>query len=207
MSTITTPTTSTDATATGPERSARIVCGLAAAAAVVPFTLAGLSGDSGTEITAGLLDETVPLTIASIVAVLASAGLFLAAARLSEAIGGMAGRVASGAGAAVALMFALYYSTFGAAAVVASQMLQEPGAGLGEASSLVLNLAEITRYAPGLALVAAVFVARRRLPRTVGISAGVLAFLTIVPITSWVAALLIPLWLGLTGAAVRLHRS
>ena len=36
MSTITTSTPSTDGIATGPERSARIVCGLAAAAAVVP---------------------------------------------------------------------------------------------------------------------------------------------------------------------------
>ncbi|HEX5860765.1 MAG TPA: hypothetical protein VFY58_02915 [Nocardioides sp.] len=205
MSTITT-TTASDATATGSERSARIICGLAAAAAVVPFTLAGLSGDSGAEITAGLLEETVPLTIASIVAVLASAGMFLAAARLSDAIGGTAGRVAAGAGAGIALMFALYYSTFGAAAVVASQMLQEPGAGLGEAASLLLNLTEIARYAPGLALVAAAFVARRRLPRLVGISAGVLAFLTIVPLTSWVAALLIPLWLGASAAVVRVPR-
>jgi hypothetical protein len=206
MSTIATPTTSTDGIATGSERSARIVCGLAAAAAVVPFALASFSGDSGAEITAGLIDETVPLTVASIVAVLASAGLFLAAVRLSQAIGGVAGRVAAGAGAAVALMFALYYSTFGAAAVVASQMLEEPGAGLGEAASLLLNLAEVTRYAPGLALVAAAFVARRRLPRVVGISAGVLAFLTIVPLTSWVAALLIPLWLAASAAVVRLTR-
>ena len=205
MSTITTPTTSTANTSTGSERSARIVCVLTAAAAIVPFTLAGLHGDSGSEITAGLVDETVPLTIASIVAVLASAGLFLSAARLSEAVGGMAGRVAAGAGSAVALMFALYYSTFGAAAVVASQMLEQPGGGLGEASSLLLNLAEITRYAPGLALVAAVFVARRRLPRLVGISAGVLACLTIVPLTSWVAALLIPLWLGGSAALVRVR--
>ncbi len=206
MSTITSPTTSPDGTATGPERSARIVCGLAAVAAAVPFTLASLSGDSGAEITAGLVDDAVPLTVASIVAVLASAGLFLAAARLSDAIGGMAGRVVAGAGAAVALMFALYYSTFGAAAVVASQMLEEPGAGLGEGASLLLNLAEITRYAPGLALVAAAFVARRRLPRAVGIAAGVLAFLTIVPLTSWVAALLIPLWLAVSAAVVRLPR-
>ncbi len=203
MSTITTPTPSTDGIAAGPERSTRIVCGLAAAAAVAPFALASLSGDSGAEITAGLINDTVPLTVASIVAVLASAGLFLAAARLSEAIGGVAGRVAAGAGAAVALMFALYYSTFGAAAVVASQMLEEPGAGLGEGASLLLNLAEITRYAPGLALVAAAFVARRRLPRAVGISAGVLAFLTIVPLTSWVAAVVIPLWLGLSAATIR----
>ena len=54
---------------------------------------------------------------------------------------------------------------------------------------------------------AAVFVARRRLPRAVGVSAGLLALLTIVPLTSWVAALLIPLWLGMAGAVVRVHRS
>ncbi len=188
---------------TSPDRAARIACAATAAAAVVPFALAGLSGDTGAEITAGLIDDAVPLTIASIVAILASAGLFLSAARLSTVIGGMAGRVAGTAGAAVALMFALYYSTFGAGAVVASQMLEDPSGGLGEGASLLLNLTEITRYAPGLALVVAVFVARRRLPRAVGIAAAVLAVLTLLPFTSWVAALLIPLWLGVSAAAVR----
>ena len=33
-----------------------------------------------------------------------------------------------------------------------------------------------------------------------------LAFLTIVPLTSWVAALLIPLWLAASAALVRLPR-
>ena len=202
MTTISTPTP-VAASRFSSDRAARVACAATAAAAVVPFALAGLSGDTGTEITAGLIDDAVPLTVASIVAVLSSAGLFLAAARLSTTIGGMAGRVAGTAGAAVALMFALYYSTFGAGAVVASQMLQDPTGGLGEGASLLLNLAEITRYAPGFALVVAVFVARGRLPRPVGISAAVLVVLTLVPLTSWVAALLIPLWLGVSAAAVR----
>ncbi len=182
----------------GPAGATRLAA--AAAAAAVPFALSSLSGDTGAEITASLVDDAVPLTLGSIVAVLASAGLFLAAVRLATVVTGAAGRVVAAAGAAVALMFALYYSTFGAAAIVAAQMLSEPGAGLGEATTLLVNLAEMTRYAPGLALVVAAFVARRGLPRPVGIAAGVLALLTIVPFTSWVAALLIPLWLAASAA-------
>lgn len=202
MTTTSTPTT-VQASHTSSDRTARIACAATAAVAVVPFALAGLSGDTGAEITAGLVDDAVPLTVASIVAVLASAGLFLSAARLSTVVGGMAGRVVATAGAAVSLMFALFYSTFGAGAVVASQMLKDPSGGLGEGASLLVNLAEITRYAPGFALVVAAFVARRRLPRAVGIAAAVLAVLSLVPFTSWVAALLIPLWLGVTAAVVR----
>jgi hypothetical protein len=205
MSTIATPTTSTDGIAASPERSARILCGLAAAAAVVPFALSSFSGDTGAEITASLVDDAMPITLGSITAVLVSAGLFLAAARLGAVVRGMPGRVMATAGAAVAMMYALYYGSFGAGAIVAAQMLAEPGAGVGEGTALLVNLTEVARYAPGLALVVAAFVARRRLPRAVGIAAGVLAFLTIVPLTSWVAALLIPLWLAVSAAVVRVR--
>ena len=182
------------------------MCVSAAAGAVVPFALSSFSGDSGAEITASLIDDAMPITLGSITAVLVSAGLFLAAIRLGTVVRGAAGRVVATAGAAVAMMYALYYSSFGAGAIVAAQMLSEPGAGVGEATALMVNLTEVARYAPGLALVVAAFVARRTLPRPVGIAALVLAVLTIVPFTSWVAALLIPLWLGVSAAVVRLPR-
>lgn len=136
----------------------------------------------------------------AIIAVLVAAALFLAAVRLGRAVGGEAGLLVTAAGSAVALMYAGYYSVFGAGGVVAAQMLEEPGAGLGEATSLMLNVMEIARYAPGLALVAAVLVAGNNLPRWVRITAGVLVVLCLVPLTSWVAALLIPLWLGAAAA-------
>jgi hypothetical protein len=81
--------------------------------------------------------------------------------------------------------------------VVADYVLTEAGPGVGEAALVVLNVVEITRYAPGLLLVAAVLVARRRLPRTITVPAAVLAALTVFPMTSWVAAVLIPVWLGI----------
>ena len=59
----------------------------------------------------------------------------------------------------MAMMYALYYSSFGAGAIVAAQMLSEPGAGVGEATALLVNLTEVARYAPGLALVVAAFMA------------------------------------------------
>jgi hypothetical protein len=179
------------------------VCAATAAVAVVPFALSSFSGDTGSEITASLVDHALPITLGSIAAVLVSAGLFLAAARLGAVVTGLAGRVVATAGAAVAMMYALYYSSFGAGAIVAAQMLSEPGAGVGEGTALMVNLTEVARYAPGLALVVAAFMVRRALPRAVGIAAVVLAVLTVVPFTSWVAALLIPLWLAVSAALVR----
>ena len=181
----------------------RIVCGAAAVGTIAPFAMAELSGDSGAEITEGLIDDAMLLMSGSILAVLVSAGLFLAAVRLGRNVGGEPSILVTAAGTAVALMYAGYYSVFGAGGVVADQMLREPGAGLGEATSLLLNTMEITRYAPGLALTVAVVVAGQRLPRWVRVTAGFLAFLTLVPFTSWVAALLIPLWLGAAAAATR----
>ena len=100
------------------------------------------------------------------------------------------------------MLYAAYYASFGAAALVATQMLDDPGAGVGEAASLLVNLTEITRYAPGLSLVVAAVVARRFLPRGVWMTAAALAAMTVFPLTSWLAALLIPLWLGLCAASV-----
>jgi hypothetical protein len=182
---------------------ARFACAAATIGTVVPFVLASLTGDSGAEITAGLEADVVSLTVAGIVAVLVSSALFLAAVRLGDRVGGGLGRLVTAAGAAVALMYAAYYATFAAGAVVAAEMLTDPGPGLGEATALLLNLTEIARYAPGLALVAAAVAARDALPKPVRIAAGVLVAMTVVPLTSWVAALLIPVWLGVSAAAVR----
>ena len=203
MTTVTTRAAAAEET-TGRSRPwGRIACAVAAAGTVAPVVLARLSGDDGSAITAGLVDDAALLMTAAIVAVLVAAVLFLAAVRLGRAVGGDAGTLVTAAGSAVALMYAGYYSVFGAGGVVATQMLDDPGAGLGEAASLMLNVMEITRYAPGLALVVAVLAAGRHLPRWVRVTAGALAVLCLVPMTSWVAALLIPLWLAATAAILR----
>jgi hypothetical protein len=181
----------------------RAVCAASALAALIPFALASFSGESGAEITAGIVEDAGALQVASLVAVLSAAGLLLAAVRIGQGIGDMAGRVATAAGVAVAVLYAAYYVTFGAAGVVATQLLDEPSGALGESASLMLNAVEITRYAPGLALVVAAVLGRRVLSRAIWIPAAVLAVMTFVPFSSWVAALLIPLWLGLAAAGIR----
>ena len=179
------------------------IIGLAAAVGTLPvFAVTTLTGNSGAEITAGLVDDKLVLTLGTMLAVLVSAGLLVAAARLGRSVPGDTGTVIALSGAAVALMYAGYYAVFGAGAVVATEALADPGAGLGEASSLVLNVMEIARFGPGLALVAAAVAAGRFLPRGVRIAAGVRVLMTLVPLTSWVAALLIPLWLGVAAALV-----
>lgn len=203
MSTISTPVTSprAEVTADRADRAARATC-LAAAALTVPvFALTDLgSGKTGASVTAVLLEDRTALIAGGLLAVLVSAGLMLATVRLARSVNGDAGLVMAVAGAGVALMYALYYGVFGAGAVVASQMLADPGAGLGEASFLLLNVAEIARFAPGLALVAAAVVARRRLPRGLWVTAATLLVLVFVPFTTWVAALLTPPWLAAAGA-------
>jgi hypothetical protein len=181
----------------------RIVCGAAAVGTLAPFAMSSFSGDSGAEITESLVSQSTLLMTSAFIAVMVAAALFLAAVRLGRVIGGDSGSVVTVAGSAVALMYAAYYGSFGAGAVVGAEMVGDPGPGLGEATSVLVNVTEIARYAPGLALVAAVLVAGGRLPRWVRITAGVLALLTLVPLTSWVAALLIPLWLGATAASLR----
>lgn len=181
----------------------RIVCGAAAAGTFAPFAMSSLSGDSGAEITESLVSQSTLLMSSAFVAVVVAAGLFLAAVRLGRVVGGDSGSVVTVAGGAVALMYAAYYGAFAAGAVVGAEMVVEPGPGLGEATSVLVNLTEYARYAPGLALVAAVLIAGGRLPRWVRTTAGVLTVLTVVPLTSWVAALLIPLWLAATATSLR----
>ena len=200
MSAVSTPFTAARAVGS-PDRAARAVC-LASAALTVPvFALSSLGGgDTGAAITTVLVEDRAALTVGSLLAVLVAAGLMLSAVRLGRSVSGDAGRVLLVAGSGVGLLYAAYYGVFGAGAVVASQVLGEPGAGLGEASILLLNMTEIARFAPGLALVAAAVVARRELPRPLWVAAAALLVLVFVPFTTWVAALLTPVWLAVAGA-------
>jgi hypothetical protein len=200
MSIVSTPLTSSRVEVS-PDRAARTAC-LAAAALTVPvFALTGLgTGESGASVTAVLVEDRTALVAGGLLAVLVAAGLMLATVRLARLVSGDAGRVIAVAGSGVALLYALYYGVFAAGAVVASQMLADPGPGLGEASFLLLNMAEIARFAPGLALVAAAVAARRRLPRGLWVTATALLVLVFVPFTTWVAALLTPPWLAVAGA-------
>jgi hypothetical protein len=182
---------------------ARIICAAAAAGTLAPFALCSIGGTTGPDITAGLVDDRTTLLIGSIVAVYVATGLVLASVRLAGRVNGVARTVIGAAGVGVAVLYAAYYAVFGAAAVVATEVLDAPGGGLGEATSLMLNVVEITRYAPGLALVVAAVVAHRALSRPVWVTALVLVALAVFPLTTWVAALLIPLWLAVCAAAVR----
>lgn len=190
-------------TAASSERAARAACIAAAALTVPVFALTDLgSGRTGATVTDVLVDDRTSLTVGSLLAVLVAAGLVLASTRLARSVSGDAGRVVAVAGGGVALLYATYYAVFGAGSVVASQMLADPGPGLGEASFLLLNVAEIARFAPGLALLAAVVVARRQLPRAAWVTAAGLLAMMFVPFTTWVAALVTPLWLGAAAASV-----
>lgn len=184
----------------------RVASGCAAALALVPLALCSFSGDTGAEITASLVGDAAMLQVGAGVAVLAGALLLVAAVRLAAAIPGAAGRVAGTAGAAVAVLFVAYYASFGAGAVVVGSMLSDPGPGVGEGTALLVNMTEVVRYAPGLALTAATVLARRHLPAGVWVTGAVLALLTLVPFTSWVAALAIPLWLGISAATLGARR-
>jgi hypothetical protein len=107
------------------------------------------------------------------------------------------------AGAATAILLALYYGSFAAGALVGTDLLTVPGPGVGEAALVAANMIEFGRFAAGLALAVGVAVAYRRIPKGLAISAIVMAVLAATPFTAWVAAILIPVWLGIAGALVR----
>ncbi|CAN5751147.1 hypothetical protein BH24ACT8_BH24ACT8_15830 [soil metagenome] len=173
------------------------------AASCVVLAGNGAGTGTGADITSTLLSSPTRFQLTAIIAVYAAAALCVAAVRLGRRIGGDAGTLATLAGVAVSVLMAGYYACFAAGVVVADYVLTEAGPGVGEAALVVLNVVEITRYAPGLLLVAAVLVARRRLPRTITVPAAVLAALTVFPMTSWVAAVLIPVWLGIAAVDPR----
>ena len=133
-------------------------------------------------------------------AALATPLLMYAAARLGERVGGVAGRLAVISGAVVAALLSLFYAVFAGASVVAGHILDEPSGGLGEATFLLVNAVDLARFGPGLALAIAVILARRALPRPLGWSAWFLVALTLFPMTGWVAAMVVPVWLGIAGA-------
>lgn len=177
-----------------------MLLGSAATAACFFVLGIGESGGTGAEVLAHLDEHATRYQLASILAILASVPLVLAAVTLGRRIGGDAGRMASAAGVTVAFLMAAYYSAYAAGVAVAQFVLDEAGPGVGESSLVLLNLVELSRYAPGLVLVAAVLVARRRLPRTVTAPAWVLLVAMLLPMTTWLAAILTPVWLGVAGA-------
>jgi hypothetical protein len=183
---------------------ADVVCLLSAGLTVGCFFVLGIGvrGDTGAEVTEGLVDGAPRYQIASIMAVFAAMGLGVAAVRLGGRISGQAGVVATASGVAVAFLLAAYYSAHAAGASVASFVIDDPGPGVGEATLVLLNGVELARYAPGLLLVAAALAARRRLPRSSTVPAWILLVVTLVPLTTWIAALLVPLWLGVSAAFV-----
>ena len=180
------------------------ICLLSAAMTAGCFFVLGIGSGAGTgaEVTKRLTDNAARYQLASILAIFAAVGLALAAVRLGRRIGGQAGSVATVAGATVAFLCAAYYSAYAAGSNVASFVIDEPGAGVGEATLVLLNGFDLARYAPGLLLVAAVLAARRRLPRSVTVSAWVLLVVMFVPMTTWISALLIPVWLGVAAVLV-----
>lgn len=161
-----------------------------------------LSSTAGTGVTAQLLDNQLRLHAVAWLAALTCGGLILASSLLARAATGTPGRVIAASGPAVAVLMLAYYASFAAGATVAANGLTEAGPGLGEATLVVLNAFSLTLIGPALAVVAAGAVSRS-LPRATRVTAVVLAVLLLVPFTSWVANLILPLWLGLAAATTR----
>lgn len=176
--------------------------GAALAVAVVPL-IGGLDGDTGAAITDDLVARAGGIQLAVMLAVLGGAALLLAAVRLGRTMGGAAGGVVVAAGAAVAVLMVAMYAAIGAGAVVGSLMLADPSPAVGESTLLMVNLVELTRYAPSTALLVAGLVAGHALPRPVRAVAWILLVLTLVPFTTWAVALAVPVWLGVAGATAR----
>jgi hypothetical protein len=158
-----------------------------------------LSSTTGAGTTDDLLANDMRMHGVAWLAALACAGLILAATRLSRSAGGGSGRVIAASGASVAVLMLAYYASFAAGSTVATNGITDPGAGLGEATLVVLNAFSLTMVGPALALLVAT-AASPTLPRTSRATGALLAVLLLVPFTYWIANLLIPLWLGLVAA-------
>ena len=186
-------------------RSGSIVCllGTVLAVAVVPVMGLGLNAPDGAGVTRLLIEDAGSWQAASMLALFAAAALCLAAVRLGQRIGGTGGMVATGSGIAVAFLLGAYYASFAAGAVVATHVVDDAGPGLGEGTLVVANMVELTRYAPSLVLLAVALVARRSLPKPVTIAAAVILAMIFLPFTTWIAAILTPVWLGVAGAVSR----
>ncbi|KAB7745241.1 hypothetical protein GA707_04650 [Nostocoides sp. F2B08] len=158
---------------------------------------------TGDGVTQGLIDGATSLQAMSLLAVFASAALIPAAARLGSAIGGAAGRVVTAAGTATAVLLTAYISCFAAGALTATLLVQNPGAGVGEASLVMANVAELARYGTSLALTGAVVAARGRLAPAIWVPAAALTATLVFPLTSWMTAIVVPAWLGIAAATLR----
>jgi hypothetical protein len=183
------------------DTAARAVSAAGAALTVVAVALCSVSGSTGEDVVDSLAERGATLEVGAGAAAFAAAALLVSAARLGR-LGGTAGTVLRLSGSLVAGFTALYYAVFGGAAAAAEVSLSAPGAGLGEATLLLLNVTDFARYGPGLALVAAALCCRRVLPTWLVAVAGLLALAGAVPWTAWAAALVIPVWLGVAGAVV-----
>jgi hypothetical protein len=178
------------------------VCVAAAVASGAAFFVQGIgaSGGTGADVTQRLEQDAGAYQSASILAIYAAVGLCLAAVRLGRRIGGDAGRLAATGGTAVAILLAASFSVYAAGGAVTRHVLDTAGPGVGEAALVLLNVVELARYAPGVLLLAAVLAGRHRLPRAVTVSAVLVLVAAVVPMTAWLAALVIPVWLGVAGA-------
>ena len=160
---------------------------------------------AGEDVTAMLATRATLLQGMALLAVFASAALIPAAIHLGSAAGGAAGKTIAAAGAATAVLLVAYIGSFAAGAMTATMLLDTPGAGVGEASLVIANVAELARYAPSLALTMAAVAARDRLGRAAWIPAAVLTALLIFPITTWLAAIIVPAWLGIAAATAEVN--
>ncbi|MFC6236386.1 hypothetical protein [Longivirga aurantiaca] len=182
----------------------RAVSGAGAVLAAAALVVLGerITATDGAGLGAQLVDQAGAIVLAATLAVYAAAALSVAVVRVSRTVRGPAGAVVGHAGCAVAVLLALYYGSFAAGSLVGADLLTTPGAASGEAALVAANMVEFGRYAVGFALVLAVAVAFRRIPRWLSISAFVMVVLAATPVTAWVAAILIPAWLGTAGALV-----
>ncbi|MGH3457553.1 hypothetical protein [Aeromicrobium sp.] len=178
------------------------VCLLGAvlAAATIPVIGNTFAGTDGQAITERAIDNTGRLQLLSIISVYAGAALIFAAVRLARRVGGMAGQLIGGSGVAIAVLLVAYNSAFTAVASVGSFTVDSPSAGLAEAGLVVANALDLARFAPGLVLVVAASYAKDAVPKPLRILAIVLAVATVFPMTTWAAAMAIPVWMGIAGA-------
>jgi len=158
-----------------------------------------LSSTTGAGITDDLISNDTRLHAVAWLAALACAGLILASTRLSRSAGGTTGRVIAASGASVAVLMLAYYASFAAGSVVATNGVTDPGAGLGEATLVILNTFSLTMIGPAFALLVAAS-ASPTLPGPSRVTGALVAVLLVVPFTYWIANLIIPLWLGLVAA-------
>ena len=192
-----------------PGRRTTVACGLGGAAlsvaAVVALGDPLLGAESGAAVTESLVAAAGAVQLSALLAGLSAAALVVASVALGARAGAW-GRVLALGGVLTALLMAAYFAAFGGGALVATQVLDDAGAGVGEATLVAANQTALVRYVGGLLLLGAAAAAGVRrgaaLPRWVGWSAVAFLVLLVVPITGWVVALVLPAWLGVVAAAM-----